>query len=110
MSGGHFYYLQNRLNDIIEQLESDIKFNDVPPNEASLDEPSGPQFGEQGLRGMRALLSLCQNAKALLDAYDLAVSCDTSEDAFVEDAQKVLARVANDCTEFAKDNSAAHGG
>ena len=50
MSGGHFDYLQNRLSDIVEQLESDIKFNDVQPNEAAWDAPSGPQFGDESLR------------------------------------------------------------
>ena len=94
MSGGHFDYLQNRLTDIVEQLESDIKYNDVSPSETSWDEPSGPQFGEEGLRYMKALCSLCQHVKTLLDAYDKAVCDDTSEEDFVEDARKAFPTIA----------------
>ena len=94
MSGGHFDYLQNRLTDIVEQLESDIKFNDVPSSETSWDEPSGPQFGEEGVCYMKALCSLCQQVKDLLDAYDKAVCFDTSEEDFIDAAREAFPTIA----------------
>lgn len=97
MSGGHFDYLQNRLNDIIEQLESDVASSKSPATAVRWDTPLLPEFGEDGLRYQEALLSLCLHTKTLLDAYDLAVSGDTSEKDFVAAAKDELAQVAKVC-------------
>ncbi|MCD4823392.1 MAG: hypothetical protein K8S55_02195 [Phycisphaerae bacterium] len=90
MSGGHFEYQESYLGYIAEQLEKDIKYNDVEYDLAkSADTPYGFQHQPETIEFMKNMVKELYNLEELLREYDLAVSGDTREQNFLEKARLV---------------------
>jgi hypothetical protein len=88
MSGGHFDYRQSYLGYIAEQLEEDIKYNDVEYDSSEKDdEHCGYQLQPETIEYMKMMVAELYKLKELLREYDYAVSGDTSEQSFLEAAR-----------------------
>lgn len=88
MSGGHFEYQESYLGYIAEQLEKDIEYNEVEYDTAkSADTPYGFQHQAETIEFLKHMVKELYKLKELLREYDLAVSCDTSEQCFLEKAR-----------------------
>ncbi len=93
MSGGHFDYQESYLAYIAEQLEQDIRFNDVEydiskPN----DTPYGFQHQPETIGYLKSMVDELYRLQDLLHAYDYAVSGDSSEEQFLQKARAVYRR------------------
>ena len=90
MSGGHFDYQESYLGYIAEQLEQDIQSNDVEYDiSRPADAPYGFQHQPETIEFMKNMVKELYKLKELLREYDLAVSCDTSEQRFLEKARLI---------------------
>ena len=96
MSGGHFDYEDYRIQDMMNKIEEDIKYNDKEYNfndamqEESTDEGYhyGYQHSPQTLDILKRLLKNMKKVKDVLHFYDWYVSGDTCEETFIEKASK----------------------
>lgn len=87
MSGGHFGHQQAYLGYIADQLEQDIKYNEVDYDNAICTE-DGKYYGYQlEAKTIQFLADITRQLRTLettLREYDLAVSGDTCEKTFQE--------------------------
>jgi len=87
MSGGHFDYQESRLGYIAEQLEHDIKYNDIPYDVAVVKEDEehyGYQLEPKTVEFMSDVVNQLRRLETILREYDLAVSGDNCETTFQE--------------------------
>lgn len=90
MSGGHFDYQENYLGYIAEQLENDIKYNEItyeisiPP-----DTPYGFQHTAETVKFMSLMIKELYKLEELLREYDYAVSGDSSKEDFLDKARSL---------------------
>lgn len=93
MSGGHFDYRESYLEYIAEQIEHDIKFNDVEYDSSKFSDTSyGFQHGAETIDYLKLMIDELYKLRDLLHEYDYAVSGDSSIDRFVEKARAVYRR------------------
>ena len=87
MSGGYFDYQEAYLDYIAEQLERDIKYNEIPwdhPVKKDDEEHYGFQLEAKTLDFLRDVARQLREYRTVLREYDLAVSGDTCEKTFQE--------------------------
>lgn len=87
MSGGHFNFEEFHLDYLAEQLEQDIKYNEVPwdnPVKNGDEEYSGFQLEPKTIEYLKGVTSQLGDLRRVLREYDLAVSGDTCEKTFQE--------------------------
>ncbi len=87
MSGGHFGYNDSRLDDLAEQLEQDIKYNDIPwdqPVKKDDEEYYGFQLEPKTIDYLKNVARQLRDLRNVLHEYDYAVSGDTCEKTFQE--------------------------
>jgi hypothetical protein len=95
MSGGHFDYQESYLGYIADQLERDIKYNDVDYDSSKpIDTPYGFQHSPETLWYLKSMVGELQRLQELLHDYDYAVSGDSSIERFLEKARSVYQRKA----------------
>jgi hypothetical protein len=86
MSGGHFDYKQTYLGYIAEEIEEDIKYNDISFDNSIHDEDgeehSGYQLKPETINFMEDIVIQLTKLESILREYDLAISGDTSEETF----------------------------
>lgn len=92
MSGGHFDYKDCELDDMMDIIKHDIKYNDVEWNYntetgESVDD-YGFQHSPETLSILKRLLKDMKKVMDVLHYYDWYVSGDTCEETFLEDASK----------------------
>jgi hypothetical protein len=88
MSGGHFDYADNRLIGIIEQLEQDVKYNNVP-YDVNKDTYYGYEHDEETIEYIKCMIQDIQQLKDLLHSYDYAASGDSNIEEFKIKARKI---------------------
>ena len=79
MSGGHFSYVQYRLNDIIESIENTIKNNKVED-----DWGYSYDYSDKTLDEFKKSLSIIKKAEIYIQRIDWLISCDDGEETFHE--------------------------
>ncbi len=87
MSGGHFNHEQSCLDYIADQLEQDIKYNEVPwdhPVKTGDEEYYGFQLEPKTIDYLKDVARQLRDLRTVLREYDLAVSGDTCEKTFLE--------------------------
>ena len=87
MSGGHFDYQQSYLGYIADQLEHDIKYNDISYDDAECKEDKedyGYQMEAKTIAFLSDVVKQLRRLEVILREYDLAVSGDTCEKTFQE--------------------------
>ena len=87
MSGGHFDYDDSRLDYLAEQLEQDIKYNEVPwdnPVKKGDEEYYGFQLEKKTIEYLKGIVRLQRELQRVLQEYDYAVSGGTCEKTFQE--------------------------
>jgi hypothetical protein len=90
MSGGHFDYQDSYLGYIAERLEQDIEFNDVEYDSSKpIDTPYGFQHPSETLEYLKIMIDELNKLQELLHAYDYAVSGDSSNKQFLENARAI---------------------
>ena len=93
MSGGHFDYQDNRIDDMMDIIKHDIKYNDVEWNYNSETgesvEDYGFQHSKETLGILKKLLKDMKKVMEVLHAYDWYVSGDTCEETFLEKCKEV---------------------
>ena len=81
MSGGHFDYQDNRIDDMMDIIKHDIKYNDVEWSYTSETGESVEDYGFQHSKETIVILKrLLKDMKKVMDvlhAYDWYVSGDT---------------------------------
>lgn len=85
MSGGHFDYNEFHLDYLADQLEQDIKYNDIPWDKPIIDgedELYGFQLEQKSIDFLKNTAQQLRQLKTILHEYDLAVSSDTCEKTF----------------------------
>ncbi len=85
MSGGHFNYEESYLDYIADQLEQDIKYNEVPwdnPVKKDDEEYYGFQLEPETIDFLKNATRQLRELRTILREYDLAVSSDTCEKTF----------------------------
>jgi hypothetical protein len=88
MSGGHFNYEDSQLLGFADQLEQDIKFNDVKfVDTIHADSPFGYQLQPETLEYVKLMVKDLRKLGKLLHEYDWFVSDDTSEERFLDEAR-----------------------
>lgn len=92
MSGGYFDYEDNRIDDMMDKIKHDIKYNDVEwhynPETDESTEDYGFQHSKETLDLLKKLLKDMKKVMDVLHAYDWYVSGDTCEETFLEEASK----------------------
>lgn len=92
MSGGHFDYQDNRIDDMMDIIKHDIKYNDVEWNYNSETGESvddyGFQHSKETIAILKKLLKDMKKVMNVLHAYDWYVSGDTCEETFLKEASK----------------------
>ena len=92
MSGGHFEYQDNRIDDMIDIIKHDIKYNDVEWNynceTGESVEDYGFQHSKETIAILKKLLKDMKKVMNVLHAYDWYVSGDTCEETFLKEAKK----------------------
>ena len=92
MSGGHFDYQDNRIDDMMDIIKHDIKYNDVEwhydPETDQSTEDYGYQHSKETLDILKKLLKDMKKVMDVLHYYDWYVSGDTCEETFLEKASK----------------------
>ncbi len=92
MSGGHFDYQDNRIDDMMDIIKHDIKYNDVEWNynceTGESVEDYGFQHSKETLGILKKLLKDMKKVMNVLHAYDWYVSGDTCEETFLKEASK----------------------
>jgi len=79
--------LDSRLDYLAEQLEQDIKYNEVPwdnPVKKDDDEYYGFQLETKTIEYLKGIARQLRELRRVLHEYDYAVSGDTSEKTFQE--------------------------
>ncbi len=90
MSGGHFDYRESYLGYIAEQLESDIKYNEIGYDiSMPADTPYGFQHTAETVKFMTLMVEELYKLKELLKEYDYAVSGDSSKEEFLRKARSL---------------------
>ena len=87
MSGGHFDYQQFIIGSLADQLEQDIKYNDIPSNSIAADdydELYGFQLKPETLIFLKKVVVQMRQLGNVLNEYDYLVSGDTLEKDFLE--------------------------
>jgi len=87
MSGGHFNHEESYLDYIAEQLERDIKYNEIPWDNPVVDgdeEHYGFQLETKTIDFLKDVARQLKEFRTVLREYDLAVSGDTCEKTFQE--------------------------
>lgn len=86
MSGGHFDYKQTYLGYIAEEIEVDLKYNDIlydnPVYDEDGEEHSGYQLKPATFIFMENIKNQLKRIESILREYDLTVSGDISEETF----------------------------
>ena len=86
MSGGHFDYKQTYLGYIAEEIEDDIKYNDIlfdhPVYDEDGEEHYGYQLDPKTVNFMEDIIVQLKKLENILREYDLAISGDTIEKTF----------------------------
>ena len=86
MSGGHFDYKQTYLGYIAEEIEVDLKYNDIlhdnPVYDEDGEEHVGYQLKPETIAFMEDIKNQLKKIESILREYDLTVSGDISEDTF----------------------------
>lgn len=86
MSGGHFDYKQTYLGYIAEEIEVDLKYNDIlydnPVYDEDGEEQCGYQLKPETIIFMEDIKNQLKKIESILREYDLTVSGDISEDTF----------------------------
>lgn len=92
MSGGHFDYQDNRIEDMMDIIKHDIKYNDVEWNynteTGESVEDYGFQHSKETIAILKKLLKDMKKVMNVLHAYDWYVSGDTCEETFLKEADK----------------------
>jgi len=87
MSGGHFNHSEACLEYIAEQIENDIKYNDVSweqPVSEDGSEHYGYQLKDETMSLMSNVVEQLRDLKYILRQYDLAIEGDTTEEIFLK--------------------------
>ncbi len=87
MSGGHFDHEESYLDYIADQLEQDIKYNEVPwdnPVKKDDEDYYGFQLEPKTIDYLKDIAKQLRELRTVLREYDLAVSGDTCEKTFQE--------------------------
>ncbi|PZN70744.1 MAG: hypothetical protein DM484_28000 [Candidatus Methylumidiphilus alinenensis] len=87
MSGGHFDYKESYLTYIAEQLEQDIKYNNIHYDEAvgkEYEKRYGYQLEPKTIAFLQKVADQLYYLHDILREYDHSVSGDSSEDSFQE--------------------------
>lgn len=92
MSGGHFEYQDNCIDDIMDVIKHDIKYNDVEwsynSDTGESVEDYGFQHSKETLDILGKLLKDMNKVMNVLHAYDLYVSGYICEETFLKEANK----------------------
>lgn len=92
MSGGHFEYQDNRIEDMMDIIKHDIKYNDIKWDYNSETGESVEDYGFQHSKEtiviLKKLLKDMKKVMNVLHAYDWYVSGDTCEETFLKEANK----------------------
>ncbi len=97
MSGGHFDYQESYLGYIVEQIEQDIEFNDIEYDHFKrMDTPYGFQHRPETIEYLKIMVDELNRLQKLLHEYDYAVSGDSSEERFLEQARSLYQRKMGD--------------
>jgi hypothetical protein len=87
MSGGHYNYNEARLGYIADQLEEDIKYNDIPwesPVKVDGEEYYGYQLSQETVKFMKDTVKQLRHLEFTIRQLDLVIEGDTSEENFRE--------------------------
>ena len=92
MSGGHFDYQDFRLEDMMDIIKHDIKYNDIEwhynPETGESTEDYGYQHSKETIDILKKLLKDMKKVKEVLHAYDWYVCGDTCEETFLKESKK----------------------
>ena len=96
MSGGHFEYKDFYLDEIIDQIKDDIKYNDITWEQANENTNTneyshayGYQHSKETIKYLKKIVKLTKKVYDLLHAYDWYVSGDTCEETFLEKCKEL---------------------
>jgi hypothetical protein len=95
MSGGHFDYAQYRIQEIMDSIEDEIRYNSSPRRDG--DEPRN--FSEETISEFAVGLTYLEIAQVYAQRIDWLLSGDDSEKSFHE-------RIIEDLNEILKRNNA----
>jgi len=87
MSGGHFDHNEYYLDYLVDQLEQDVKYNDIrwdAPVFEGGEELYGFQLEQKSIDFIKDVTRKLRQLKTILREYDLAVSSDICEKTFQE--------------------------
>ena len=92
MSGGHFDYAQYRIQEIMDSIEDEIRYNNSPREDG--DEPRN--FSEETISEFAVGLTYLEIAQVYVQRIDWLLSGDDSEESFhkriIEDLNEILKR------------------
>lgn len=92
MSGGHFDYQDNHIENMMDIIKHDIKYNDVEwqydPETGESVEEYGFQYSKETIIILKKLLKDMKKVRDVLHAYDWYVSGDTCEETFLKEVNK----------------------
>ena len=96
MSGGPFEYKDFYLDEIIDQIKDDIKYNDITWEQANENTNTneyshayGYQHSKETIKYLKKIVKLTKKVYDLLHAYDWYVSGDTCEETFLEKCKEL---------------------
>ncbi len=87
MSGGHYNYDEARLGYIADQLEDDIKYNDISwetPAKVDGKEYYGFHLSKETVKFMEDTVKQLRHLEFTIRQLDLVIEGDTSEEIFRE--------------------------
>ena len=99
MSGGHFDYIQYRLQDTIESIKDAIYKNDQKPdwvNQEDWDKLGTESYRKETLEEFKKALKLISKAQVYIHRIDWLLSGDDSESSFHERLKEDLEELKND--------------
>jgi hypothetical protein len=88
MSGGHYDYVQFRMDAVAEELAITIRNNNVPDEWGY-----ATKFSPETIKVIQDALQAVKRAACYVHHVDLLVSGDTGEDTFHADIVKELAKM-----------------
>ncbi len=99
MSGGHFDYIQYRLQDTIESIKDAIHKNDQKPDwvdQEDWDKLGTAYYHKETLEEFKKALKLISKAQVYIHRIDWLLSGDDSESSFHKRLKEDLEELKND--------------